>query len=180
MPITAFPKDIEVRKLTAAQERAIQKYIRSSGDKSLAKTALIVGIPTIAFLTVAGGAAFLVWHYLKDLELPTWQDAKEAAGGAVADVIIDVGGAAARAAGFEDNPTTPELFQLASGRVVELSRCQRWEQDAADILQKVQAGGLSSSETVQAALATKRVAKNMKKEGCDRPSAISQAQWDDS
>ena len=139
-----------------------------------------MGLPTIAFLTVAGGAAFLVWHYLKDLELPTWQDAKEAAGGAVADVIIDVGELLREQPVFEDNPTTPELFQLASGRVVELTRCQRWEQDATDILAKVQAGGLSSSETVQAALATKRVAKNMKKEGCDRPSAISQAQWDES
>jgi len=179
MPITAFPKDIEVRKLTAAQARAIEKYVKDSGDKSLGRTALLIGIPTIAFLAVAGGTAFLVWHWLKDKELPSWEDVQVAAGGVVADIVTDVGGAAARAAGFEDNPTTPELLQLGDGRVVELSRCQRWEQDAADILARVQAGKLSKSETVQAALATKRVIKNMKKEGCERPLAISVAQWDE-
>jgi len=174
MPITAFPKDLEVRKLTAAQANAIEKYVKDSGDKSLAKTALIVGIPTVAFVGVAAGTGFLVWHWLKDKELPTFQDVQVAAGEAVSDVIINVGGAVARAAGFEDNPTTPEVVQGST-----LTRCTRWAVDATDILGRVQAGNLSKSETIQAALATKRVAKNMKREGCNRPSAISQAQWDE-
>jgi len=173
MPITAFPKDLEVRKLTAAQANAIEKYVKDSGDKSLARTALIVGIPTVAFLGVTIGAGVLVWHWLKDKELPTWKDLQVAAGGAVADVVTDVGGAVARAAGFEDNPTTPEVVQGST-----LTRCTRWAVDATDILGRVQAGNLTKSETIQAALATKRVAKNMKREGCNRPSAISQAQWD--
>ena len=178
MPITAFPKDIEVRKLTAAQAKAIEKYVKSSGDKSLGRTALLIGIPTAAFLAVAGGTAFLVWHWLKDKELPSWKDVQVAAGGAVADIITDVGGAAARAAGFEDDPTTPEMYTLPSGNVVQLTRCQRWEYDAQDILEIVQAGGLSKTETVQAVTALLRVAKRMKAEGCDRPLSISKAQWD--
>jgi len=174
MPITAFPKDIEVRKLTAAQAKAIEKYVKESNGESIAKTAIVTLIPTLAVLAIAGGTAFLAWHYLKDKELPTWKDVQVAAGGVVADVITDVGGAAARAAGFEDNPHNPEY--LPSG-VGPLTRCQRWELDAVDILARVQAGDLSRTETAQAALATLRVAKMMKKENCSRPAAISQDQW---
>ena len=32
-----------------------------------------------------------------------------AAGEVVSDVVVDVGGTVAKAAGFEDDPTTPEL-----------------------------------------------------------------------
>ena len=56
---------------------------------------------------------FLVWHWLKDKELPSWEDVQVAAGGAVADIITDAGGAVARAAGFEDDPTTPESVYFA-------------------------------------------------------------------
>tara|TARA_Y100000310_G_C20621502_1_gene783567 strand:- start:651 stop:1178 length:528 start_codon:yes stop_codon:yes gene_type:complete len=175
MPITAFPKDIEVRKLTAAQAKAIEKYVKESNGESILKTALVVGIPTLAILGIAGGTAFLAWHWLKDKELPSWKDVQVAAGGVVSDVIIDVGGAAARAAGFSDDPTTPPD---AYGQT-NMTRCQRWELDALDIYTKVQEG-LGPTETVQAALATKRVASNMKKEGCSRPSGISQKQWDES
>ena len=180
MPITAFPKDIEVRKLTAAQAKAIEKYVKESNGESIAKTALIVGIPTLAILGIAGGTAFLVWHYLKDKELPTWKDVQVAAGGVVADVITDVGGAAARAAGFEDDPATPEYISAGGQTIGPLSRCKRWELDANDWHSKTyDSGTLSSGEVYQSALAAKRIINNMKKEGCDKPPAFTQSQWDD-
>ena len=74
----------------------------------------------------------------------------------------------------------PSYFQLASGRVVEFDKVSALGNRRNRYFSKVQAGNLSRVKLVQAALATKRVAKNMKKEGCDRPSAISQAQWDES
>ena len=67
MPITAIPRDLDVRKLTAAQANAVKKYLSETGDKSLAKYALLVGIPTLAFVGVAVGTGVLGWTYLKDL-----------------------------------------------------------------------------------------------------------------
>ena len=57
-----------------------------------------------------------------------------------------------------------------------LTRCKRWEMDATTWLEKVQAGNYN---TVQAALAAKRIISNMKKEGCSRPLAFTVAQWED-
>ena len=178
MPITAIPRDLDVRKLTAAQANAVKKYLSESGDKSLAKYALLVGIPTLAFVGVAGGTAFLIWHYLKDIELPSFKEVQEAAGGVVADVIIDVGGATARAAGFEDDPANPEYISAGGRTIGPLTRCKRWELDANDWHQKVYDSG-EDVNSVQASLAAKRIIKNMKKEGCDKPPAFTQSQWDD-
>ena len=178
MPITAIPRDLDVRKLTAAQANAVKKYLSETGDKSLAKYALLVGIPTLAFVGVAGGTAFLIWHYLKGIDLPSFKEVQEAAGGVVADVIIDVGGATARAAGFEDNPANPEYISAGGRTIGPLTRCKRWELDANDWHQKVYDSG-EDVNSVQASLAAKRIIKNMKKEGCDKPPAFTQSQWDD-
>jgi len=178
MPITAIPRDLDVRKLTAAQANALKKYLSESGDKSLAKYALLVGIPTLAFVGVAVGTGVLVWSYLKDIELPSWKDVQEAAGGVVADVVVDVGGATARAAGFEDNPANPEYISAGGRTIGPLTRCKRWELDANDWHQKVYDSG-EDVNSVQASLAAKRIIKNMKKEGCDKPPAFTQSQWDD-
>jgi len=181
MPITAVPQGVELRKISAVQKRALDELLSKQRENNLLETTISTAIPALAFAGVGGAAILVAYSYLKDIEIPTAKEVAKAvttaAGEVVSDVVIDVGGAAARAAGFEDDPTTPELFQLPSGKVVELSRCQRWETDATEILARVQSGKLSKSETVQAALATKRVIKNMKKEGCDRPLAISTAQW---
>jgi len=178
MPITAIPTDVEIRKITPTQKQALDELLKKQKEGSLLQTAVAVTIPSLAIMTVAG-AAVALFYYKDELEdyireLPT--TVATAAGGKVADVITDLGGAVARAAGFSDDPTTPEY--LPSG-VGPLSRCKRWEVDAVEIKSRNQTGNLSKPQTVQAALALKRVAKNMKIEGCSRPTAITQAQWDE-
>jgi hypothetical protein len=66
-------------------------------------------------------------------------------------------------------------------KVGPFSRCQRWENDAADWFTVKQSykGDLGYIETTLGALAAARIIKNMKKEGCPKPSAFTQAQWDD-
>ena len=177
MPITAIPRDLDVRKLTAAQANAVKKYLRETGDKSLAKYAVLVGIPTLAFVSVAAGTGFLIWHYLKDTELPTFQEVAEKAGGTVADIVVGIGGFTARTAGFEDNPKTPEYITFPDREPIgPLSRCKRWETDAQNWLIKVNTGDYN---LVRAAIAAKIIIRNMKKEGCVKPPAFTQAQWDD-
>ena len=172
MPIVAVPKDLEVRKLTAAQAKSIETYLKKTGDQSVTKAALLVGIPAAAFLTVAGGTAFLAWHYLKDKELPSVNDIAKLFGGGIADIITDGINKV-----FSFNPTTPATFVDAQGIVRTLTRCQRWEVDAVDIKAKVQAGNLSKREIGTLATTLLLIVKNMKSEGCERPTAISETQW---
>ena len=178
MPITAVPQGVELRKLSAVQKRAVDDLLAKQRESSLIENFVTSALPALAFAGVGGAAVLVAYSYLNDLKIPTAKEVAKAvttaAGEIVSDVVIDVGGGLAKAAGFEDNPTTPEFLPSGLG---PLSRCKRWEVDAVEIVSCIQ-GGLNEVEKVQAALATKRVIKNMKAEGCDRPYAISQAQWD--
>jgi len=179
MPITAVPQGVELRKLSAVQKRAVDDLLAKQRESSLIENFVTSALPALAFAGVGGAAVLVAYSYLNDLKIPTAKEVAKAvttaAGEIVSDVVIDVGGGLAKAAGFEDNPTTPEFLPSGTG---PLSRCKRWEVDATEILARVQSGKLSNTEKVQAALATKRIIKNMKAEGCDRPSAISVAQWE--
>ena len=73
---------------------------------------------------------------------------------------------------FRNNPVTPEVVQGST-----LDRCTRWAVDATDTLGRIQAGNLTKTQETQAALNLIYIAKNMKSEGCSRPSAISEDQW---
>jgi hypothetical protein len=178
MPITAVPQGVELRKLSAVQKRAVDDLLARQRESSLVENFVTSALPALAFAGVGGAAVLVAYSYLNDLKIPTAKEVAKAvttaAGEIVSDVVIDVGGGLAKAAGFEDNPTTPEYLPSGLG---PLSRCKRWEIDAVDIVSRIQ-GGLNEVEKVQAALALKRVIKNMKKEGCDRPTAISIDQWD--
>ena len=178
MPITAVPQGVELRKLSAVQKRAVDDLLRNQRENNLLETTISTAIPALAFAGVGGAAVLVAYSYLNDLKIPTAKEVAKAvttaAGEIVSDVVIDVGGGLAKAAGFEDNPTTPEFLPSGLG---PLSRCKRWEVDAVEIVSRIQ-GGLNEVEKVQAALALKRVIKNMKKEGCDRPTAISVDQWE--
>jgi hypothetical protein len=179
MPITAVPQGVELRKLSAVQKRAVDDLLQKQRESNLLETTISTAIPALAFAGVGGAAILVAYSYLNDLKLPTAKEVAKAvttaAGEVVSDVVIDVGGAVAKAAGFEDNPTTPEYLPSGTG---PLTRCTRWATDAVEVLGRVQSGKLSNTEKVQAALATKRIIKNMKAEGCDRPSAISIDQWE--
>ena len=182
MPIAAIPAGVEIRKISAVQKRALDELLGKQKETTLLQTAIRVGFPTVAFVGVAAGAGVLIWAYLKDVELPSWKEVGEIAGGGVANAIIDAGGAVLEvvAPEFANRPTTPKELTLASGEVVELTLCQRWEYDAADLLAIIQSKtDMGATEKSLAALSVLRIVKNMKKAGCPRPNSITQAQWNE-
>jgi len=173
MPITAIPKGVELRKITAVQKRALDELITKERGSSALTTAILVGIPSI----VAGSA---ILAYVFKEEAKEWYEEKKGeiveavktvmteTGGGIVDIVLDAGNKI-----FRNNPKTPEVVGNQT-----FTRCVRWELDAVDILSTVQKGNLTKTQKVQAALNTVYIAKNMKDEGCSRPAAISQAQWD--
>ena len=173
MPITAIPKGVELRKITAVQKRALDELITKERGNSALTTPILVGIPSI----VAGSAVLA--YVFKD-EMKAWFDEQQdtiteaakkivtGAGEGIVDIVIDTGNKI-----FRNNPVTPEVVQGST-----LDRCTRWSVDATENLARTQKGNLSRDEKARAALNLIYIAKNMKNEGCNRPSAISQAQWD--
>ena len=174
MPITAIPKGVELRKITAVQKKALDELITKERGSSALTTAILVGIPSI----IAGSA---VLAYVFKEEAKEWFDKQEEkikdvvtnivvnTGEGIVDVVLDTANKV-----FQNNPKTPKVVNGS-----ELTRCTRWAVDATDVLALVQAKGsnITKTETVAAALAIIGIAKEMKREGCSRPSAISQAQW---
>ena len=173
MPITAIPKGVELRKLTAVQRKALDELITKERGSSALTTAILVGIPSI----IAGSA---VLAYVFKEEAKEWFEkqeetikkivvtAVENTGEGIVDIVLDTANKV-----FQNNPKTPKVVNGS-----ELTRCTRWAVDATDVLALVQKGDLGKTETVAAALAIIGIAKEMKREGCSRPAAISQAQWD--
>ena len=92
----------------------------------------------------------------------------ENTGGGIVDIVLDTANKI-----FQNNPKTPKVVNGS-----ELTRCTRWAVDATDVLALVQKGKLTKAETVAAAVVNNGIAKEIKREGCSRPAAISQAQWD--
>ena len=170
MPITAIPKGVELRKITAVQKRALDELMTKETGNSALKTAILVGIPSI----IAGSARLA---YVFKEEAKTWLDEQQEsfveiiknapvkAGGVVADAVTT-----AATTLFDLNPVTPEVVEGS-----KLTRCTRFAVDATDILARINTGDIG---TIDAAVTLLAIAKQMKKEGCPRPSAISQAQWD--
>ena len=170
MPITAIPKGVELRKLTAVQKRALDELIEKERGSNALTTAILVGIPSI----IAGSA---VLAYVFKEEAKEWlSDQQETfveiikkapltAGTVVADVVTT---AATQLFGL--NPATSEVVNGST-----LTRCTRWAVDATTILERINKGDIGTTEAAASILI---IAKQMKKEGCSRPSAISQAQWD--
>ena len=172
MPITAIPKGVELRKITSVQKRALDELITKERGSSALTTAILVGIPSI----IAGSA---VLAYVFKEEAQEWYADKkgeiieaiktvvENTGGGIVDVVLDTANKV-----FQNNPKTPKVVNGS-----ELTRCTRWAVDATDVLALVQKGNLTKAETVAAAVALVGIDKEMKREGCSRPSAISEEQW---
>ena len=180
MPIAAVPAGVEIRKISAVQKRALDELLGKETEGKLLETVIRASIPAVTAISIAAGAGVLIWSYLKDKELPTGKEIAEIAGGGVANAIIDAGGAVLEkvAPDLANKPTTPKELTLASGEVVELTLCQRWEYDAADLLALIQSNpDKGYAETTAAALLVLRIVKNMKKDGCERPNSITPAQW---
>ena len=175
-----MPDGKTFKKLNAVQEKALKRYYKRTHDKPLIRDlALPIGL---AVLGGIGAIAYVfkeeLQQYLKDKEedVVTWIKGLPAAGGGVvADAIINLEGAL-----FPQNPVTPEFIEVGGRTIGPLSRCKRWETDATEWLSVKQSkGDLGPAESVVAALAAARIIKNMKKEGCPKPSAFTQAQWDE-
>jgi len=177
MALELMPDGKTFKKLNATQEKALKRYYKRLHDKPITQE---LGLPIgLAVLGGIGAIAYVfkdeLQQYLKDKEedVITWIKGLPAAGGGVvADVIIKAGDAI-----FPANPVTPEYITFPDREPIgPLTRCKRWETDATTWLEKVQAGNYN---TIQAALAAKRIISNMKKEGCSRPLAFTVAQWED-
>ena len=168
MGISAIPPGVEIRKLTPMQERALDKLLKAQRDENTLQTAIRVAVPTLAFVGVAGIGIVTTFAYLKDIELPSVKDIVKGAGvdagGIVADVITNVVG--------RDNPRTPEFTPSGAGPI---PRCQRWESDYVTTI-KDDPGPI---ETTLLATAQLNIIKNMKAEGCSRPSSIPARQWNE-
>ena len=173
MPVIAIPKDIEFRKVTPAQQKSLEKIMSDSKNNTLRA----VAIPTIALSTLAivGGTAFLFKDQIKEFVQENVDDLTGAitekikgvvtgAGDIVSDTIVTVVG--------RDEPQTPEFTPSGLGPI---PRCKRWESDYVTTIKD----DPSPTEIVLLALAQKNIIKNMKRDKCDRPSIIPQAQWDD-
>ena len=172
MPITAIPKGVELRKITAVQKRALDELITKERGSSALTTALVVGIPSIV-----AGSAILAYvfkeeaqEWFKDQTEEIWPTIKKAivespvnAGGVVADIITTT------LARFALDPITPEVVQGST-----LTRCTRFAVDATDIKAKIITGDVG---TIEGALSILTIAKQMKTEGCNRPSSITPDQW---
>ena len=180
MALELMPDGKTFKKLNATQEKALKRYYQRLHDRPITQE---LGLPIgLAVLGGIGAIAYVFKDELKtylankEEDVITWIKGLPAAGGGVvADAIISLEGAL-----FPQNPVTPEFIEVGGRTIGPLSRCKRWETDATEWLSVKQSkGDLGPAETVVAALAAARIIKNMKKEGCPRPSAFSQAQWDD-
>jgi len=172
MPITAIPKGVELRKITAVQKRALDELITKERGSSALTTALVVGIPSI----IAGSA---VLAYVFKEEAKEWFDKQEEkvkdvvkdvvvkTGETIIELVIETGNKI-----FKNDPVTPEQYGGST-----LNRCTRWAVDATENLARVQKGNLTRTETAGLAANLKYIISNMKSEDCSRPSAISVAQW---
>ena len=180
MALELMPDGKTFKKLNAVQEKALKRYYKRAQDKPLIQDlSLPIGL---AVLGGIGAIAYVfkdeLQQYLKDKEedVVTWIGGlPRAGGGLVADAIIGLEGAL-----FPQNPVTPEFIEVGGRTIGPLSRCKRWETDATEWLSVKQSkGDLGPAESVVAALAAARIIKNMKKEDCPKPSAFTQAQWDE-
>ena len=110
MPITAIPKGVELRKITAVQKRALDDLITKERGSSALTTALVVGIPSI----IAGSA---VLAYVFKEEAKEWFDKQEQkvkdvvkdvvvkTGETIIELVIETGNKI-----FKNDPITPEQY----------------------------------------------------------------------
>ena len=167
MAIAAIPPGVEIKKLSPTQEKALDKLLKQQRDENTLQTAIRVAIPTLAFVGVAGIGIATTFAYLKDIELPSVKDLVTSvtvdAGSVVADVITNVIG--------RNEPRTPEFTPSGAGPI---PRCKRWESDYLDTVKD----DVGYVDTVLLASAQLNIIKNMKAEGCTKPSVIKQKQCD--
>jgi len=178
MPLTAVPQGVEIRKLSAAQKKALDKLLESQNGSSSKNTALAVGIPSI-FLAI-GGMAFLFKDEIKESIKESWTDIKQFAEGIPAGMFtgtIDAGFALGK------EITGVDLTDV-TGRAAEVfgedvTLCQQYEYDLVELQQRVDK---TPSWNVVAitllGIGKREKLKGMKKAGCSKPPYINKNDWD--
>ena len=159
------------KKLTKVQTDALDRYYkREKGDEILPALIQSPIFPTLVFGSISAITIGVVWAYLNEKDF----DLGQFLGGGVAAI-------------YSDDPKSPNTITLADGTTRELTRCQQWEQDAImwkiaeqgvfgqlnAVLPAFMTGGLKIAQATKAL----NIITNMKKEGCPKPTAFSDAQW---
>lgn len=195
MALVLMPDGKTFKKLNKTQEKALKRYYQRTHDKPLSET---VGLPLLAGGVVITGAIGAIAYIFRDEIKTTFEEEKEkfftwlfslpkkgavAAGGGLADVIVNLGDALFTGEGLDEpinkeyvllNPDdSPRDYRYAG----PFTRCQRWTLDADDWLERDQAKDYLT-KTFHA-LVLKGIIKNMKGEDCPRPTSITVAQWED-
>ena len=173
MGIAAIPPGVEIKKLTAGQEKALDKLLKAQRDENTLQTAVRVAIPTVAFVGVAGAAIATTFAYLKDIELPTVKDIVTSGGDLVSDIVLT----GVETVTGKQQPKTPEYLPSGAGPI---PICKRWETDYVDVMAQIEEGEADSiTGTIVGALLQKNIITQMKKQGCERPMVIPASQWDE-
>lgn len=175
MPLTAVPQGVEIRKLSAAQKRALDKLLESQNGSSTKNTALAVGIPTIAL--VIGGMAFLFKDEIKETAKSEWENIKSFAKGIPAGIFVGT-----IESGFAlGKEITGIDLEATTGRAEEIygpdiGICQQYEFDLVELAQRTE--GAAWWEKPLLGFNIRQKLKGMKKAGCSKPSFTPQIDWD--
>ena len=177
MPIAAIPQGVEIRKLSAVQNKALQKLLENQNGSSTKNTALAVGIPTIAL--AIGGMAFLFKDEIKEAIKESWDDIKEFAEGIPAGAFtgaIDAGFALGKEITGVDLEATTGTAAEVFGEGVSL--CEQYGYDLVELQQRVDATSKYNVPAIIALGIGKRSKlKGMKAAGCSKPPYIDQNDW---
>ena len=151
-----MPDGETFKKLTKAQHSALDRYYKREHDTLLEKTLpslISTGLPTIIAVGL-GAAAYVFKDQLGD-------EIKEAG----QNVIDFVGSGLFKFTGLGQalsiiGPTSPEYID---GTDIKFTKCQRWENDLVDV-----AGTALTPIYLYA----------MKRDGCSKPTFVTQRNWD--
>jgi hypothetical protein len=168
------------KKLSKVQTDALDRYYKRENGDILSSLIGSPILPSLIYGTLGVATLVTAWAYLKDQDLPSFDESANWLGGGVGGVI---------AKAYTNNPKSPQFIPsidpLKKGEMVEVPRCKRWEIDAAALIETTKLSAffelplLAPQFTILRATKSVHIIKNMKREGCPKPDAFSQAQWDD-
>jgi len=169
MPITAIPKGVELRKITAVQKKALNELIDKEQQTNSLATALLVGIPTI----VAGGiaVAYLFKGELKDL-LPDFESYIEQIPEATYTAIVGKGFDIGKTLTGVDLSAPTEATE---GTIFENQTiCERYGYDLVTLYSKQT--NIITAPVV--GLQIQQKLKGMKRNGCSKPPYVNSKNWE--
>jgi len=163
------------KKLSKLQTDALERYYKREKDNELWVSVIQSPLfPTLVYGTLGIATLVVGWAYLKDKELPSGDDAGRWVAGGLSTI-------------YSKDPQSPKTITLADGTTRELTRCQRWEQDAQSLDIAGEEGGVlhtlkkfplfAPNITILQATKAVSIIRNMKREGCGRSLVFTPEQW---